>query len=313
MNSTLAPFPFQILHDAVSRRETLWLLLDGANHAKPLHALYELGCSEHYIPLFCRTHYAHLMSVSPLLVEVTPESPLLSWFLDGHAHDAGFLFGSKVPPELLAKNLRSCLDVRLPDDSIGLLRFCDPQIFADLLRLECSGVMNLLTGDMSFFAVYTTDLDNINIWMYGLRTSRHDISSNGICLLSVEDIELFESINEKRLILNHVSELYRKMFKEPEKIHEYMISEKLDEFELQSYAATHAFHISTELYDKVYKRLELYEEKFNILYADDLFKIDEILETCGDDTKNRCIKIMMNNSKPVHERIDECITLTGGM
>ena len=80
MSMTHAPFPFHILDEAVSRGERLWLLLDGANSAGPLRVLYELGCSEHYVPLFCRTRYAHLMSVSPLLAEVAPGSPLLRWF-----------------------------------------------------------------------------------------------------------------------------------------------------------------------------------------------------------------------------------------
>lgn len=306
MSMTHAPFPFHILDEAVSRGERLWLLLDGANSAGPLRVLYELGCSEHYVPLFCRTRYAHLMSVSPLLAEVAPGSPLLRWFLDGHADDAGLLIGSSEPREHLVQNLRRCLDVSLPDGGTGLLRFFDPRIFADLLRLESSGVMKLLTVGMSSFAVCTTDLENVNVWLHGRRISPHQIADDATCALSATDLEGLEEINEKRSIVTHLAALQQKRGAYPASLPAYVMHEKLNGFDLMAHAASHAFRIGPAAYSKACDRLGAMEKKFNTLHMDDLFEIDGILETCTDEVRERCMKILLDTAQPMSARLYAC-------
>lgn len=115
----------------------LFALVDGLafeqTHGEPMQ--HEMGCAA----LFAGTEDAALAGAGPWLVDAALQSelcerlraqeataPVVSWLITG------------VPFDGLVQLLRLKLDVRLPDGSIGLLRYYDPRVLY--------GLANTLTG-----------------------------------------------------------------------------------------------------------------------------------------------------------------------
>lgn len=98
------------------------------------YALSGAGSSE---PLYVNTPFAHLMDISPILVEVTPDSRLLAWLYENRpVLNWGVLLASDEDLPTVATHLRKTLTVSDTDNDEIVLRFYDPDalpVFWDAL------------------------------------------------------------------------------------------------------------------------------------------------------------------------------------
>jgi len=301
--------PPELLRHLQEHETDLWLLLDGAHSSDPLRVLYTLDDTQEYIPLFLGTRYAELLRISPLLLKVGIESPLFTWYLNERAHDVGLLFGSRESPDAIAGSLRNCLTIKTPGGNDGLFRFYDPQIFTDLLRHECHWILGRITDPMDLFVVLSCDMQNIAAWIHGTRVSSLRIPQDKVLELHPEDCELLEAVNEKRLIMRHVTELRQALGQQPTPVKDYVIEGNLSHFALRAYPAPHAHQVSADEYVSVYKRLEQCERMFGPTNMQDLFTVDMLLETADEQARQSYIQMLSDRAVPLSVRVEKCTAM----
>ena len=107
-----------------------YLLLDQAQIENLPHRLFELGCSAPCHPLYQGTAYSSLNEVSPVLVEVSPHSPLADTFAREWRETAGLWLESDAGQDAVLKHARSLVHARIEGAVTVFFRYYDPRIMA---------------------------------------------------------------------------------------------------------------------------------------------------------------------------------------
>lgn len=107
-----------------------YLLLDRMQIDNLAHRLFEVTSSVQFHSLFQRTAYSALDEVSPVLVPVTPNSPLAHTFAEQWSATAGIWLESLADEKTVVEHLRSLIHARVEGEVTVLFRFYDPRITA---------------------------------------------------------------------------------------------------------------------------------------------------------------------------------------
>ena len=107
-----------------------YLLLDRTQIDNLAHRLFEVTPSVQLHSLFQRTAYSALDEVSPVLVPVTPNSPLAHTFAEQWSATAGIWLESLADEKTVVEHLRSLIHARVEGEVTVLFRFYDPRITA---------------------------------------------------------------------------------------------------------------------------------------------------------------------------------------
>ena len=107
-----------------------YLLLDRTQIDNLAHRLFEVTPSVQFHSLFQRTAYSALDEVSPVLVPVTPNSPLAHTFAEQWSATAGIWLESLADEKTVVEHLRSLIHARVEGEVTVLFRFYDPRITA---------------------------------------------------------------------------------------------------------------------------------------------------------------------------------------
>ena len=105
-----------------------YLLLDGALIDNLPNRLFELAGSTAYQSLYQQTAYSALVTVSPVLLPVVPNSPLAHTFLEEWSATAGIWLESEVNETAVVQHLRSLIHARIEGAASVLFRYYDPRI-----------------------------------------------------------------------------------------------------------------------------------------------------------------------------------------
>ncbi len=126
--------------------ERLYLVLSDASEAKPLTALRRIGNPLAPLSIWRDTPYADWLEVMPHLVELTAQSPFLSWIADTEYRDWGWLTVSSNTPEQVVAHLRGLTQVKLPTGSPVFFRFWDGRQWLPTLDFLGPEASQLLPG-----------------------------------------------------------------------------------------------------------------------------------------------------------------------
>ena len=107
-----------------------YLLLDRTQIDNLAHRLFEVTSSVQFHSLFQRTAYSALDEVSPVLVPVTPNSPLAHTFAEQWSATAGIWLESLADEKTVVEHVRSLIHARVEGEVTVLFRFYDPRITA---------------------------------------------------------------------------------------------------------------------------------------------------------------------------------------
>ncbi|AIL60257.1 DUF4123 domain-containing protein [Pseudomonas alkylphenolica] len=122
-----------------------YLLLDGALIDNLPSRLFELAGSTAFHALYQQTAYSTLVTVSPVLVPVVPNSPLAHTFTEEWRATAGIWLESEVDEAAVLQHLRSLIHARVEGDVRVFFRYYDPRIthlwLADLVPQQRDRLM----------------------------------------------------------------------------------------------------------------------------------------------------------------------------
>nr|WP_238481492.1 DUF4123 domain-containing protein [Motilimonas sp. E26] len=109
--------------------------MDGSRFESVLKTIYEIEGSPSLTILYTETQWEALTPVSPCLIEVNLQSPLLQFLIDHPFERYGYILIAK-DRQLLETQLRSLLTVSTPSGENVLLKFADPEVAARLLLAQ---------------------------------------------------------------------------------------------------------------------------------------------------------------------------------
>ncbi|MCF4998719.1 DUF4123 domain-containing protein [Pseudomonas syringae] len=110
-----------------------YLVLDRIQIEGLTDRLFELTGGATVHSLYQRTAYKALENVGPVLIGVTPESPLAQVFSQQWSATAGIWLESAAEPEQVVAHLRGLIHARAEGVTTVLFRFYDPRIAASWL------------------------------------------------------------------------------------------------------------------------------------------------------------------------------------
>jgi hypothetical protein len=305
--NVLSVFPMDWLFERVRGELKTYLLLDGAAAGNILQTVYELESNPIYVPLFAGTRYHKLLGSGPLLVSVTPQSPVFSWFTNESFTFSGFLIGTTVEQSALVAHLQEHLTISLSSKEEGLFRFYDPVVFFDWVSASEHQYAKSLTQAFDLFAVNTFSSDNINCWYLGTarEPSAVDRFPKGQAI-SPDVLEFFENLCERRLINAHITALKIARGLEPS-INNKGIEDLADLcFNLKSVRAKQSYIISGGEYAEAYSRLERYEERYGVPVFEDLLKLDHLMSLNNASARQHMDGILNNRALPFSRRLEIC-------
>lgn len=105
-----------------------YLLLDSAQIDNLPNRLFELVGSTPYHSLYLNTAYSALVTLSPVLVPVTPGSPLADTFTHEWSATTGIWLESEASEADVVQHLRSLIHARIEGDVTVFFRYYDPRI-----------------------------------------------------------------------------------------------------------------------------------------------------------------------------------------
>ena len=105
-----------------------YLLLDGALIDNLPERLLDQGANTTFQPLYQHTAYSELADIGPILVPISPNSPLAHIFAREWSATAGIWLESEVDEASVLHHLRSLIHVRVEGDVTVLFRYYDPRI-----------------------------------------------------------------------------------------------------------------------------------------------------------------------------------------
>lgn len=104
-----------------------YLILDGSQIDNIIKTIYQLEKSVSLDVLFINTRFTELQEVSPVLVNVAPDSPLWQKFETDWQEDAGIHITADKDIYTIGNHLRSALQAKINQQPV-LFRFYDPRI-----------------------------------------------------------------------------------------------------------------------------------------------------------------------------------------
>ncbi|WP_339437858.1 DUF4123 domain-containing protein [Pseudomonas sp. EA_15y_Pfl1_P104] len=113
-----------------------YLLLDGAQIDNLSERLLYQGENTKFQSLYQHTAYNKLADIGPILVPVSPSSPLAHIFALAWSATAGIWLESEAGEDVVFQHLRSLIHARVEGDATVLFRYYDPRI----MRLWLTGL-----------------------------------------------------------------------------------------------------------------------------------------------------------------------------
>lgn len=107
----------------------LYAILASTNDAAGLKAYYALDGKNTPQGLYAGTPYARWYPVMPMLVELSPYSPFLTWVNDNATPAWGWLARSPLPKSVIAKHLAGLTQVLMPSGQTVFFRYWDGRFF----------------------------------------------------------------------------------------------------------------------------------------------------------------------------------------
>lgn len=118
---------------------------------------YARAGSQASVLLYLDTPLAHLTDVSPVLTEISADSPFLPWVAEHRPGlNWGVLFCSTANLNDTAAHLRKTLTVIDPEDDEILLRFYDPDVFPLFWQALSPSEQRLFSGPVTTWAARRT-------------------------------------------------------------------------------------------------------------------------------------------------------------
>ena len=105
-----------------------YLLLDGAQIDNLAERLLDQGKNTKFQSLYQHTAYSKLADIGPILVPVSPSSPLAHIFALEWSATAGIWLESEAGEDVVVQHLRSLIHACVEGDATVLFRYYDPRI-----------------------------------------------------------------------------------------------------------------------------------------------------------------------------------------
>jgi len=134
-----------------------YLLLDRAQIERLPERLFELG-STTFQSLYQSTVYSSLEETGPVLVPVSPNSPLAQTFFRDWSATCGIWLESEAQEAVVLEHLRSLIHVRVEGDVTVLFRYHDPRIAALWLAPLTVGERDRLMGPVRLIRLPELDI-----------------------------------------------------------------------------------------------------------------------------------------------------------
>lgn len=134
-----------------------YLLLDRAQIERLPERLFELG-STTFQSLYQKTAYGPLEEVGPVMVPVSPNSPLADAFFREWSATCGIWLESEAQEVVVLEHLRSLIHVRVDGDLTVLFRYHDPRITALWLSPLSASERDRLMGPVRLIRLPELDL-----------------------------------------------------------------------------------------------------------------------------------------------------------
>jgi hypothetical protein len=134
-----------------------YLLLDRAQIERLPERLFKLG-STTFQPLYQSTAYGPLEEVGPVLVPVSPDSPLAQTFFREWSATCGIWLESEAEEAVVLEHLRSLIHVRVEGDVTVLFRYHDPRITALWLTQLAACERDRLMGPVRLIRLPALDI-----------------------------------------------------------------------------------------------------------------------------------------------------------
>jgi hypothetical protein len=134
-----------------------YLLLDRAQIERLPECLFELG-STTFQSLYQTTVYSPLEEAGPVLVPVSPNSPLAHTFFRDWSATCGIWLESEAQEAVVLEHLRSLIHVRVEGDVTVLFRYHDPRIAALWLAPFTAGERDRLMGPVRLIRLPELDI-----------------------------------------------------------------------------------------------------------------------------------------------------------
>ncbi|WP_298450302.1 DUF4123 domain-containing protein [uncultured Marinobacter sp.] len=125
---------------------------------------YALSAASNSEPLYVSTPFAHLIEISPILLEITSDSPLLAWLSENRPTlNWGVLLASDSDLSAVATHLRKTLTVKSIDDDEMMLRFYDPDTLPVFWDALSTTEQRLFSGPVTQWAARKIE-GNVSWW-----------------------------------------------------------------------------------------------------------------------------------------------------
>ncbi|MHC8374839.1 DUF4123 domain-containing protein [Pseudomonas sp. MDT1-16] len=138
-----------------------YLLLDRAQIERLPERLFELG-STTFQSLYQTTAYSPLEEVGPVLLPVSPNSPLAQTFFRDWSATCGIWLESEAQEAVVLEHLRSLIHVRVAGDVTVLFRYHDPRISALWLAQLAACERDRLMGPIRLIRLPELDIHQEN-------------------------------------------------------------------------------------------------------------------------------------------------------
>lgn len=190
---------------AESGRRT-WLLLEGAAKDDNLQDIFSLEQNPQYVFLFASNpSLGALLSLSPVLVNVTVQSPLVEWFLteDRYSRLGVFLSG----PGDLEMTAAALTQAIYPAKEAGghtLCRWQDPQVLCDCMQLPA--VFPLVVRGLFSILLRADIAESIGAWVHcEIPEDRTQVRE--ALRIPLSFLDDFHELRETRLLDRHIATL----------------------------------------------------------------------------------------------------------
>ncbi|MHC8348430.1 DUF4123 domain-containing protein [Pseudomonas sp. RT4P38] len=138
-----------------------YLLLDRAQIERLPERLFELGSTTSQ-SLYQTTAYSPLEEVGPVLLPVSPNSPLAQTFFRDWSATCGIWLESEAQEAVVLEHLRSLIHVRVAGDVTVLFRYHDPRISALWLAQLAACERDRLMGPIRLIRLPELDIHQEN-------------------------------------------------------------------------------------------------------------------------------------------------------
>jgi len=187
-----------LLHTAESlpsQRDSLYILLDGAQMNAPLFA-YSNDDSPVVEPLYLGTRHETAISVSPCLIKPSAQSRL--WQQRDQWQSKGVVLRCSEPMPVLKQHLQSLVSIRLPNQQLAYCRYYSPTWLVRLLNSLSAAELSAWSGPVQGWYARASDgwvsaqLETLGV----VRKSEEE----GWFALKQEQLDLWQAEERERFI-----------------------------------------------------------------------------------------------------------------